>query len=96
MTPGKHYALLVDQAGWHLSKHLIVPSTITIVKLLAQHPGLNALENFCQFMCDNWLSNRVFWSYHAIVGNCCQAWDRLADQPWRVVSIGLRTWAQVT
>ena len=38
ITPGKHGALLVDQAGWHLSKHLVVPGNITIVKLPAKCP----------------------------------------------------------
>lgn len=47
----------------------------------------------CQFMRDNWLSDRVFRSYDAILEHCCHAWNRLADQPWRVMSLGLRDWA---
>ena len=35
VTPGKHCGWLADLAGWPLSKHLAVPSTITIVKLPA-------------------------------------------------------------
>lgn len=45
-------------------------------------------------MRDNWVSNRVFASYDAIVDQCCFAWNKLADQPWRVTSIGLRDWAR--
>ena len=45
------------------------------------------------FVCNNWLSDRVFTSYDAIVGHCCDAWNKLADQPWRVMSLGLRDWA---
>lgn len=41
VTPGKHYALLVDQAGWHMSEHLVVPANITIVLLPARCPELN-------------------------------------------------------
>ena len=44
-------------------------------------------------MRDNWLSDRVFRSYDAILEHCCHAWNRLADQPWRVMSLGLRDWA---
>ena len=47
-------------------------------------------------MRDDWLSNRVFRTYDAIVGHCCQDWGRLAEPPWRVMSIELRSWAQVT
>ena len=42
---------------------------------------------------DNWLSNRVFSSYDNIVAHCCDAWNKLVDQPWRIMSIGLRDWA---
>ena len=93
ITPGKHCALLVDQAGWHMSKRLAVPANVTIVPLPAKCPELNPVENVWQFMRNNWLSNRVFASYKAIVDHCCDAWNRLAAQPWRVMTIGLRNWA---
>ncbi len=92
VTPGEHCALLIDQAGWHVSERLIVPPNITIVPVPAKCPELNPVENVWQFIRANWLSNRVFTSYTAIVDHCCDAWNRLADQPWRVVSIGLRQW----
>ena len=41
----------------------------------------------------NWLSNRVFHSYDNLVDHCCEAWNRLVDQPWKIMSIGLRDWA---
>ena len=39
-------------------------------------------------MRDNWLSNRVFTSYDNIVDHCCDAWNKLVDQPWTIMSIG--------
>jgi transposase len=92
IAPGVHAALLVDQAGWHLSGGLAVPPNITIVPLPAKCPELNPQENVWQFMRDNWLSNRVFKSYEAIVDHCCVAWNKLIDQPWRIMSLGLRDW----
>jgi len=41
-------------------------------------------------MRDNWLSNRIYQSYHDIVAHCCFASNKLVDQPWRIMSIGLR------
>ena len=93
VTPGKHCVLLVYQAGWHISERLIMPANIAIVPLLAKCPKLNPVGNVWQLMRDNWLSNRVFASYAAIVNHCCEAWSKLAEQPWRVMSIGLRDWA---
>ena len=66
VTPGKHCALLADQAGWHISERLTVPSNITIVPLPAKCPELNPVENVWQFTRDNWLSHRVFQSYDAL------------------------------
>jgi transposase len=93
VAPGRHAALLVDQAGWHMSEHLVVPSNITIVPLPAKCPELNPQENVWEFMRDNWLSNRVFTGYENIVDHCCHAWNKLIDQPWRIMSLGLRDWA---
>ena len=93
VAPGAHAVLLVDQAGWHLSHQLLVPPNITIVPLPPKCPELNPVENIWQFIRDNWLSNRVFLSLEDIVGHCCEAWNKLIDQPSRIMSIGLRDWA---
>ena len=47
-------------------------------------------------MRDNWLSNRIFKSYEDILDHCCFAWNQLIDQPWRIMSIGLRDWAHAS
>jgi hypothetical protein len=64
-----------------------VPPNITIIALPPKSPELNPVENVWQFMRDNWLSNRVFKSYDDLVDHCCQAWNKLVDQPWRIMSI---------
>ena len=93
VAPGTIAALLLDQAGWHMSSKLVVPANIVIIPLPPKCPELNPTENVWQFMRNNWLSNRVFRSYTDIVDHCCDAWNKLRDQPWRIMSIGLREWA---
>ncbi len=93
IKPGAHAVLIVDQAVWHMTDKLTVPSNITILPLPPRSPELNPVENIWQFMRDNWLSNRIFDSYNDIVTICCEAWNKLMDQPWRIMSIGLRDWA---
>ncbi len=93
VDPGAHAALMLDQAGWDMSGRLVVPDNITVVPLPPRSPELNPVENVWQFMRDNWLSNRVFSSYDDIVGHCCEAWNKLADQPWRIMTTGRRAWA---
>ena len=93
VDPGAHAVLILDQAGWHVTPKLKVPENITLMFLPPRSPELNPVENVWQFMRDNWLSNRVFRDYDDIVDQCCRACNRLIDQPWKIMSIGLRDWA---
>jgi DDE superfamily endonuclease len=93
VAPGAHAVLLLDRAGWHISPRLKVPDNITLVPLPSRSPELNPMENGWQFLRDNWLSNRVFACYDDILDHCCDAWNKLVEQPWRIMSLGLREWA---
>lgn len=88
-----HGVVLMDRAGWHTSGKLKVPRNITIMLLPSRSPELNPVENIWQYMRANWLSNRVFENYDAIIDAGCDAWNRLIDQPETITSIGMRKWA---
>ena len=85
---GAHGMLLMDQAGWHMTGKLEVPENISNVPLPPKYPELNPVENIWQYVRDNWLSNRVFTSNDNIIDHCCEAWNKLTDQPWRIMTIG--------
>jgi transposase len=93
VAPGAHAVVLLDQAGWHTTAKLPIPSNISLMPLPAKSPELNPVENIWQFMRDNWLSNRIFTSYTDILDHCCFAWNALVSQPWKIISIGSRAWA---
>ena len=93
VAPDAHAVLVMDQAGWHTSGRLNVPDNITILTLPPRSPELNPVENIWQFLRDNWLSNRVFNTHDDIIDHCCDAWNKLIDQPWKIMSIGHRKWA---
>ncbi|OYU74476.1 MAG: hypothetical protein CFE32_17645 [Alphaproteobacteria bacterium PA3] len=78
----------------HDSQAHRVPKNISIIALPAKCPELNPGENIWQLMRYNWLSNRVFTSHDNIVDHCCEAWNKLIDQPWRIMTIGRRQWAR--
>jgi hypothetical protein len=59
VAPGAHAILILDQAGWHGAKGLMVPGNISLLPLPPRAPELNSQENIWQFMRQNWLSNRV-------------------------------------
>jgi len=93
VDPDAHAVVILDQAGWHMSPKLEIPANITLMPLPPRSPELNPVENIWQYIRDNWLSNRVFQSYDDIVALCCEAWNKLIDRPWKIISIGMREWA---
>jgi len=93
VSHGAIAVLLMDRAGWHTTGVLEMPKNIIPIFLPSGSPELNPVENIWQFIRDNWLSNRIFENYEAIVDACCDAWNRLIDRPWKIMSIGLRKWA---
>ncbi len=90
VTPGAHAVVILDQAGWHTTKKLSLPDNLTLLPLPPRAPELNPVENIWQFMRQNWLSNRVFPTYDAILDAGCEAWSRLIAQPETITSIGTR------
>jgi transposase len=59
VAPDAHAVLIMDQAGWHTTKKLDLPSNISIIALPARCPELNPVENIWQYMRDNSLSNLI-------------------------------------
>ena len=95
VAKGAHAVLLLDRAGWHTTGKLIIPKNITLVFLPSRAPELNPVENIWQYLRHNWLSNRVFDTYEAIVDAACEAWRKLMAQPDTITSIGWRDWARI-
>jgi hypothetical protein len=93
VAPGAHALVLLDRAGWHTTKKLRLPETLTLLPLPPRAPELNPVENLWQVLRQTFLSNRLFDTYDAITQAACRAWNAVADAPWRIMSIGLRHWA---
>ena len=90
VAEGAHTVLLHDRAGWHTTSHLDVPENITPVFLPSRAPELNPVENVWQYLRSNWLSNRVFDTYDAIIDAACEAWQKFTAKPQTITSIGMR------
>lgn len=93
VAPRAHAVLMLDGAGWHVAHDLVVPANIALLPLPACAPELNPVENVWTFIRDNWLGDRIFVSYEDIVDRCCDAWNRLVAQPWKIMSLDLPSWA---
>ena len=95
VAPKAHAVVLMDRAGWHDSGDLKIPKNLTIILLPSRSPELNPVENIWQYLRQNWLSNRVFEDYEAVLDAACDAWNKLIAEPWAITSIGMRDWAHI-
>jgi hypothetical protein len=96
IADGAQAVVVIDGAGWHqIGGRLVVPDNISLLYLPPYSPELNPQENVWQYLRQNYLANRVYDDYEAIVEACCNAWNALIEQPDRIRSIGTREYAQV-
>jgi hypothetical protein len=90
LAPGMHAVLLLDQAGWHGARRLVVPGNLTLLPLPAYSPELNPVERLWLYLRERFLSHRVLESYTAVLDAACAAcaaWNALAAEPGRLASL---------
>jgi transposase len=88
----EHVALVLDGAGWHSSKTLRVPPSITLVPLPPYSPELNPVERVWLYLKERFLSLRLLNDYKAIVAAASKAWKRLCKQTGRIASLTSYPW----
>jgi transposase len=92
-VPAKVHAVLVlDRAGWHRSRDLVVPDNLTLVHLPPYSPELNPVEKVWQYLRDRHLSHRVLAGYEAVLDAACQAWNAVRTEPGRLRSLTRFPW----
>ncbi len=72
VAPGAHGVMLMDRAGWHRAKDLVVPDNLTLVLLPARSPELNPVENIWQTVCS--LLKRRWLVPRYAVDEGCAGW----------------------
>jgi transposase len=81
LAPDVHAVLVLDQAGWHGARALVVPDNITLVPLPPYSPELNPVERLWLYLRERYLSHRLLEDYNAVVSACCAAWTALIRSP---------------
>ena len=87
LGPGVHAALVLDRAGWHVSRRLAVPDNITLVPLPPYSPELNPVERVWLYLRERFLSHRLHRDYTAVLDATCAAWNRLLQERGRLASL---------
>jgi hypothetical protein len=78
--------------GWHL-RPAHRPAQHHADPIAGKVPGVESAGKRLAVHARHRLSNGIFKSYDQIVDHCCDAWNKLIDQPRKIMSIGLRKWA---
>lgn len=85
-----HLILVLDNAGWHTSPRLRVPTNITLLFLPPYSPELNPVERLWAYMKSHYLSNRAYADYAALLEAGGAAYRALT--PERLRSICATSW----
>ena len=85
LGPHDHAVLIMDQAGWHKSKKLDLPDTITVLFLPPYSPELNPVERLWSYLRSHYLSNRAYDGYQHLLDAGAQAWQQLTPELLRSV-----------
>jgi transposase len=87
-----HVVMVLDQAGWHGARKLVIPDNVTLVALPPYSPELNPVERVWLHLRERFLSLQLFADYDAIVDACCRAWNSFAANIKHAQSLCLYPW----
>ena len=85
LGPNDHAALIMDRAGWHKARALVVPENITILYLPPYSPELNPVERLWAYLRSHYLSNRAYDDYQHLLDAGAEAWQQLTPEVLRSV-----------
>ena len=74
------FILIMDGAGWHKSKDLIVPKNIKIILLPPYCKELNPVERLWRFIKDSTIKNKVFETLKNLEDEVCEFIKNLTEE----------------
>ncbi len=83
LPANEHAVMVLDRAGWHTAKRLVIPSNVTLVWLPPYSPQLNPVERVWLYLREKHWSHRLLDTADAIVDALCRAWNALTAERLR-------------
>lgn len=85
LEPMDHAVLIMDQAGWHKAKALVLPANITILYLPPYSPELNPAERVWAYLRSHYLANRAYRDYDHLLEAGSTAYRNLTPELLRSI-----------
>ena len=79
--------MVLDGAGWHKARRLLVPDNRRLLSLPPWSPQLNPVEHVWDERREKWFANRVFGSMSALEEQLVRALTSLENDPQRMASL---------
>jgi transposase len=83
LPANEHAVMVLDRAGWHTAKKLVIPSNVTLVWLPPYSPEINPVERVWLYLREKHWSHRLLDTGDAIVDALCRAWNALTAERLR-------------
>jgi hypothetical protein len=81
----EHAVLIMDGAGWHKAKKLMVPESVTILYLPPYSPELNPVERLWAYLRSHYLATRAYDDNKHLLDAGAAAWQELTPACLRTV-----------
>ena len=88
--------ILVDRAGWHLSKRLTIPENIRLLPQPAHSPELNPVEHIWDEMREKYFHNKALKSLDKVEHVLCKGINRLNSRPEKLKSLTNFSYMNIT
>jgi transposase-like protein len=79
--------MVLDGAGWHKARRLLVPANMRLLFLPPWSPQLNPAEHVWDEVREKWFANRVFANMNAVEEQLLTALKTLEEDAMRVASL---------
>lgn len=90
--PREWLVVIMDRAGWHVARDLVLPARMRLLWLPAYSPELDPVENLWDHLRENVFGNVVLDSLVEVEARLQGALEGLKDRPDTVRSITLHRW----
>ncbi len=90
--PEEEIIVVMDGAGWHRSKALVIPTNLHPLRLPPYCPDLNPQENVWKVLREDWFDNLIFSSMKAVEDRLELALKTMGDQPEKLRTVVAYPW----
>ena len=85
--PDEFLIMILDRAGWHIARDLVVPPHMRLLPLPPYSPQLNPQEHIWDELREKWFTHVVFDSLDAVEDRLVQGLAELERSPAKVASL---------